>query len=158
MVLIESAHIGTISVGEATLPTSRACNAGLVIGSSKFFANFVRARWSYLYRHDRGINRRNNMATMHTPANERRHIPERRSVGMSRTRGGVSGLDWVAMILMIIGGLNWGLVGAFDLNIVSAVFGDRTAPARFVYALVGLASLWGIYLLTRQAANKTAQG
>ena len=95
------------------------------------------------------------MATMQAPANERRHTPERRSAALMGSRTGVSGLDWVALILMIAGGLNWGLVGAFDINLVSAVFGEQTSLTRFVYALVGLASLWGIYLLTKLAASKT---
>ena len=102
-----------------------------------------------------GFTRGKNMATINAPANERRHIPERRSGGMTRGRTGLTALDWVAMILMIVGGLNWGLVGAFDVNLVSALFGEQTALTRLVYSLVGIASLWGIYLLTKMAAHKT---
>lgn len=56
----------------------------------------------------------------------------------------LNGLDWVALILVIIGGLNWGLVGLFKWNLVSAIFGDMTMISRVVYVLVGLAA---VYLL-----------
>lgn len=51
--------------------------------------------------------------------------------------------DWVATVLLIIGGLNWGLVGAFDFNLVSALFGPMSVLSRIVYIIVGLA---GIYM------------
>ena len=54
----------------------------------------------------------------------------------------LSGLDWVALILVIIGGLNWGLVAVLDLDLVAAIFGDMTAVARVVYGLVGLSALY----------------
>lgn len=58
-------------------------------------------------------------------------------------------LDWVALILMIIGGLNWGLVGAFDVDLVATLFGSAPAVARVVYILVGIAAIYGIVLLAR---------
>ena len=73
---------------------------------------------------------------------------------MTHARTGLSAVDWIAMILMIVGGINWGLVGGFDTNLVSSLFGVQTPVTRFVYALVGIASLWGIYLLTKMAARK----
>lgn len=48
----------------------------------------------------------------------------------------------VAVVLLIVGGLNWGLVGAFDFNLVDALFGEGSALARIVYVLVGLAAVW----------------
>ena len=50
-------------------------------------------------------------------------------------------MDWVAMILLIIGGLNWGLVGFFEYDLVASIFGDMSGAARVVYAIVGLAAL-----------------
>ncbi len=94
------------------------------------------------------------MATINAPATERRHIPERRSGALARGSALSTG-DWVAMILMIIGGINWGLVGAFDTNLVSAMFGDQTPLTRFVYAVVGIASLYGVYMLYRMNEHKT---
>jgi len=47
----------------------------------------------------------------------------------------------VAFILVIIGGLNWGLVGFFKYDLVAAIFGDMTTTSRAIYGLVGLAAL-----------------
>jgi uncharacterized membrane protein YuzA (DUF378 family) len=64
----------------------------------------------------------------------------------------VKGLNIIALALIIIGGVNWGLVGLFDFDLVGAIFGnsatvgDRSALSRIIYILVGLAALWGIYL------------
>ena len=52
--------------------------------------------------------------------------------------------DIVVWILLIIGGLNWGLVGLFDFNLVSFVFGQMTVLTRVVYTLVGLAALYDV--------------
>lgn len=53
-------------------------------------------------------------------------------------------IDWIAMILVVIGGLNWGLVGAFKFDLVAKIFGDMSVVARIVYDLVGLAAIWTI--------------
>lgn len=51
-------------------------------------------------------------------------------------------MDAVTAILIIIGGLNWGLVGAFDLNLVTAVFGEGSVLADLTYILVGVSALY----------------
>ncbi|GAB4227960.1 MAG: DUF378 domain-containing protein [Chlamydiales bacterium] len=56
-------------------------------------------------------------------------------------------INVVAMILLIIGGLNWGLV-AFDYNIVEALFGG-TGLDRLIYILVGLSAIWEIFFWCR---------
>lgn len=56
-------------------------------------------------------------------------------------------LNLIAQILLIVGGLNWGLIGLFDFNLVAALFGVDTWFSNFVYILVGLAAVWGIYML-----------
>ena len=59
-------------------------------------------------------------------------------------------MDKIALVLSIIGGINWGLVGFFRFDLVAYLFGGQTASAsRVVYALVGLAALWCISLLFR---------
>ena len=50
-------------------------------------------------------------------------------------------LDTIALILAIVGGLNWGLVGLFDFNLVSYIFGDNSFLTRTIYILVGLSAL-----------------
>lgn len=56
-------------------------------------------------------------------------------------------LDVLAAALLVIGGLNWGLVGLADFDLVAAVFGPMSAPSRLVYALVGFAALYQAALL-----------
>ena len=56
-------------------------------------------------------------------------------------------IDTIALVLIIIGAINWGLIGFFQFNLVSALFGDMTVLSRIIYALVGISGLWGIKLL-----------
>ena len=64
-------------------------------------------------------------------------------------------LDKIALILAIIGGLNWGSIGLFRFDIVAALFGGQTSMvSRIIYALVGLAALWCISLLFRDTRSK----
>ncbi|WP_406658288.1 DUF378 domain-containing protein [Methanolobus sp. ZRKC2] len=61
----------------------------------------------------------------------------------------MNGLDWAALVLVIIGGLNWGLVGAFNYDLVAAIFGEMSSITRIIYILVGLAALYMIYFATK---------
>lgn len=56
-------------------------------------------------------------------------------------------IDKIALILIIIGAINWGLIGLFRFNLVELIFGDMTVLARIIYSLVGISGLWGIKLL-----------
>ena len=56
-------------------------------------------------------------------------------------------IDKIALILIIVGALNWGLIGLFRFDLVAAIFGEMTMLSRIVYGLVGLSGLWGIKLL-----------
>ena len=59
-------------------------------------------------------------------------------------------VDRIALALAIIGGLNWGLIGLFRLDLVAFLFGGQTALlSRIVYTLVGLAAIWCISLMFR---------
>lgn len=53
-------------------------------------------------------------------------------------------LDVIVTVLLLIGGLNWGLVGFFDYNLVTAFFGEAAAWGRWLYALIGLSALYEI--------------
>ena len=60
-------------------------------------------------------------------------------------------MDRIALILAIIGGLNWGSVGIFGFDIVAALFGGSASGlSRVVYSLIGLSALWCISLLFRE--------
>jgi hypothetical protein len=54
-------------------------------------------------------------------------------------------LNYISLIISIIGTLNWGLIGLFKFNLVSFLFGDMTLLARIVYVIVGIC---GLYLFT----------
>lgn len=56
----------------------------------------------------------------------------------------MSPLDRIGMALLMIGGLNWGLVGFFQYNLVDSIFGVDSMVARVIYAIVGLAAVWTI--------------
>lgn len=58
---------------------------------------------------------------------------------MSRT------LDYIALIVVVVGAVNWGLIGLFRLDLVRLIFGDMSWISRIIYVLVGIC---GIYLLT----------
>ena len=55
----------------------------------------------------------------------------------------LSGITWAAIALVVIGALNWGLIGIFNFNLVAAIFGAMSPLSRLVYIVVALA---GIYL------------
>jgi len=54
----------------------------------------------------------------------------------------VKALSWIALILVIVGGLNWGLVGLLNLDLVAAIFGAMSVLSRIVYVLVGLSAVY----------------
>jgi uncharacterized membrane protein YuzA (DUF378 family) len=63
-------------------------------------------------------------------------------------------VDAIVLLLIIIGGLNWGLVGAFDFNLVDAIFGEGSVIARIVYVLVGLAALYKLVVWVARLTSK----
>ena len=52
-----------------------------------------------------------------------------------------------ALVLTIVGALNWGMVGLLDFNLVSALFGEGTVLTRLVYSLVGITGIINVGLL-----------
>ena len=52
-----------------------------------------------------------------------------------------------ALVITIIGAINWGLIGFFNFNLVETIFGGFNALSRIIYALVGIAGLWSIKLI-----------
>ncbi len=60
-------------------------------------------------------------------------------------------MDTLALLLSIIGSINWGLVGLFKFDLVAWIFGGQTATlSRIVYAVIGLAGLWCVTFLFRR--------
>lgn len=56
-------------------------------------------------------------------------------------------IDKIALVLIIIGAINWGLIGLFQFDLVATIFGDMSVISRVIYTLVGVSGLWGIKLL-----------
>jgi uncharacterized membrane protein YuzA (DUF378 family) len=54
----------------------------------------------------------------------------------------LSALDWIALILLIVGGLNWLLVGLFGFDLVAAIFGGVPILAKIIYVIVGLCAIY----------------
>ena len=62
-------------------------------------------------------------------------------------------LDKIALVILIIGGINWGSIGLFQFDFVSWIFGGQSATvSRIIYTLVALAAIWCISLLFREKA------
>ena len=59
-------------------------------------------------------------------------------------------IDRIALVIMIIGGLNWGSVGLFNTDLVALAFGSGSVVTRIVFSLVGISALWCISLLFRE--------
>jgi uncharacterized membrane protein YuzA (DUF378 family) len=62
-------------------------------------------------------------------------------------------LDWISLILLIVGGLNWGLVGIFKFDLVAAIFGELGIISRIVYTLVGLSAIY-LVVMSGKLARK----
>ena len=58
-------------------------------------------------------------------------------------------LDKIALILVIIGALNWLLVGILSFDLVAAIFGSGAILSRIIYTLIGVAGIWAVSLLIR---------
>ena len=59
------------------------------------------------------------------------------------------GLDYIVLAIVIIGCVNWGLIGFFQFNLVTFLFGEMTLLSRIVYAIVGIAGLYVISMFGR---------
>lgn len=65
-------------------------------------------------------------------------------------------MGWIVFVLIVIGGLNWGLIGFFNFDIVAAIFGTMSVASRVVYALVGLAALYKLIKVLAGKPNMSA--
>jgi hypothetical protein len=71
-------------------------------------------------------------------------------------KNALSAATWVAIVLAVIGAVNWGLVGLFDFNLVSALFGPMSTLSRIVYVIVGLAGLYLVFAAaTLESRNRS---
>ena len=63
-------------------------------------------------------------------------------------------LQKVALVFTVIGAINWGLIGFFDFNLVTTIFGDGSTLTRIVYMIVGIAGIINIYTLFSHIEDK----
>src|SRR4051812_5879556 len=86
------------------------------------------------------------MATANPYGVERRETLDRRAnVSHTKSARTLTAVDWIALSLLIIGGVNWGLVGLFNLDLVAEIFGAMSTISRVVYVLVGISALYTIF-------------
>jgi len=65
-------------------------------------------------------------------------------------------LDVLIAVLLVVGGLNWGLVGLFNFDLVATLFGTMSAPSRIVYAVVGISAIY--YLIAWKSIRRRMTG
>ncbi|HAU86381.1 MAG TPA: DUF378 domain-containing protein [Lachnospiraceae bacterium] len=63
-------------------------------------------------------------------------------------------IDCITLVLVIIGAINWGLIGFLDFNLVSVLFGEMTWLSRVIYALVGISGLYTLSFFSRLIATE----
>ena len=95
------------------------------------------------------------MATINSTITERRLAADRRSNLSKSAHQRMAAAEWIPMLLLIIGGVNWGLIGLLDFNLVAYLFGEMTTLARIIYALVGVSALYSIYLSAKMSRSTT---
>jgi uncharacterized membrane protein YuzA (DUF378 family) len=65
-------------------------------------------------------------------------------------------LDWTALTLLAVGGINWGLISLFDFNLVTSLFGDMTVLARVIYGAVGIAAIYLPFSMLAATADEAS--
>lgn len=63
-------------------------------------------------------------------------------------------VDIIALILIIIGAINWGLIGFFQFDLVAAIFGEMSTFSRIIYAIIGICGLYSISFFARDKFQK----
>ena len=71
--------------------------------------------------------------------------------GYAKKKKTMNVLDYIAFVLLVVGGLNWGPVGIANVNVVGILTGSLTWLARIIYTLVGVSAGYGVYTLIKLA-------
>jgi uncharacterized membrane protein YuzA (DUF378 family) len=93
------------------------------------------------------------MATMNPSTIDRRQMPERRASLRETHPSVMNALDYIAVALLVVGGLNWAMVGLFNINVIASVFGARSAGTRLIYILDGAAAVYAIFLAVKMSTR-----
>lgn len=94
------------------------------------------------------------MATTTPDFIERRHVPDRRTGSHADDQHRMKAAEWIPMLLLIVGGLNWGLVGLFNFDLVAYLFGEMSTVSRIVYVAVGVSALYSLYMSSRLSSSR----
>lgn len=70
----------------------------------------------------------------------------------------MNSFDWVALVLLAIGGINWGLIGLFEFNLLAELFGELSALSRLIYILVGISALYLVASMSTHASHHETAG
>lgn len=63
-------------------------------------------------------------------------------------------IEWIVLVLVILGGLNWGVYGIYNYNLIDALFGFGSTIGRTIYDLIGLASIWLIFMVAKLQSRR----
>jgi uncharacterized membrane protein YuzA (DUF378 family) len=66
----------------------------------------------------------------------------------------LNSFDWIAIVLLIVGGLNWGLVGLFNFDLVATLFGEMSNLSRIVYVVVGISAIYVLMINLGKNSDK----
>jgi uncharacterized membrane protein YuzA (DUF378 family) len=69
----------------------------------------------------------------------------------------LSTLGWIAVIIVVIGGLNWGLIGLLNVDLVAAIFGAMSILSRLIYIIVGLSAIYVLILAVKAKSSTMPQ-
>ncbi len=75
----------------------------------------------------------------------------------NKLKNKMKALNLIAFVLVVVGGLNWGLVGLFNFDLVAAIFGAMSGIARVVYILVGLSAIWVLFVCPKRLKGSAGQ-
>jgi uncharacterized membrane protein YuzA (DUF378 family) len=64
--------------------------------------------------------------------------------------------DWLTVAVLVVGGVNWGMIGAFNIDLVSYLFGEMTTLTRVIYSLVGISAVYVILAALYASTEETA--
>lgn len=67
----------------------------------------------------------------------------------------LNAFDWVVLLLLVVGGVNWGMISLFNVDLVGSIFGVMTTLSRIVYGLVGISALYTLYILVAKTDYET---
>lgn len=59
--------------------------------------------------------------------------------------------DWIALTVLIVGGINWGLIGLFNIDLVGSLFGVMSTLTRITYALVGASAVYSLFIVSTKS-------